>query len=628
MSGEHLLTFRVMRLTAATPSRRPSLPFVTSPALQPTASQTTHDPATTSHATDKNTSRPPEDSRTDAPRSPTESSVSLQTDRLANISLEDPSNAPHANTADPALAQDSIRQSDVAPTERASIDNAQKNLTENIPVWEGEGAPASVGTVSILPASFGSIYASETFRSLISTYNQSESTVQAVAVTIEMTTASQRRISLVTTRPAINVPPSETLSHVVTVPLPELGVHVLVCTATYQDSNGSVRTLRQLFRFNVLPPLEPFVNVVALRRYHGNSDLSDDASLSDVTAIPPPSPSLAQFIVDLRVLNTMPVPVYVSYANLNANSEYTIVEPMLRKDDPAAPIGQAPTATQLSSMAETNSLDSPSKSCVVPPRDATTGVGDTRNFLFYVARPLDPSEQPDTPGGTHTKDGHDVPRSRTTERSPGREGPLLHRTDLLNTRKSADLRAGVGLSARSVSPASDESDRGKRAGTWAHDGEPSPKRPAASPSVVTSTRREIGYFSLQWHSGTGEYGRMDNVIAAFEPTSKIAPIELRIAAVPQDIRVQTPFAARCVARNNTERVVRLYLQVRRDLVGEIVPVGISGVSLGEVAPEASVDCLLTLIALARGQHSISGVRVVDIESRQSFNADAPVVSVL
>jgi hypothetical protein len=141
-------------------------------------------------------------------------------------------------------------------------------------------------------------------------------------------------------------------------------------------------------------------------------------------------------------------------------------------------------------------------------------------------------------------------------------------------------------------------------------------------------RREIGRLSLQWHSGNGEYGRMDNVIAAYEPAERSAEVDLQIAAVPRDIRVQEPFGARCIARNNSENPIRLYLQVRRDLVGEIVPVGTSGVSLGEVRPASTAECLLTFLPLTSGLHSLSGVRVVNIDSRESFDADAPVISVI
>lgn len=134
--------------------------------------------------------------------------------------------------------------------------------------------------------------------------------------------------------------------------------------------------------------------------------------------------------------------------------------------------------------------------------------------------------------------------------------------------------------------------------------------------------------TVSWRSALGEVGHLDNVVTAEEPVVSSSDVEVCIYAVPEKIYAHRPFVARCAARNNMRRAVRLYLQVRRDLVGEIVPVGVSGVSLGEVRPGCTVRCSVTLIPLVRGQHSISGVRVVDIDSNMSYKADPPVLSVV
>lgn len=387
------------------------------------------------------------------------------------------------------------------------------------------------------------------------------------------------------------------------------------------DRTGTPRTLRQLFRFNVLPPLEPFVNVVPLHRRRGLVPHHPDVSLP-VPAANLHSSTMAQFLIDLRILNTMPVPVYITSVRLEATTGYTIVMPLLRSDDPAAEVGalDSPPGRRPGEVAEAVQSDPCLEGTLgdgksPPLRAASTGVGDTRNYLFYVARPLDASERPFTtalptqPGkSTSTPVGIGMQR---TDNSSFTYPPLVNE----------------------ASPAPNAAN--SRRDTLITDTENPPSEQSVDPvvsriqSIVQEPqRREIGYFSLRWHSGAGERGEMENVIAAFEPVSKTAGIELRIAAVPQDVRMQVPFAARCIARNNSTKPVRLYLQVRRDLVGEIVPVGISGISLGEVRPDDTVECLLSLIALSRGQHSISGVRVVDIDSRQSFNAEPPVIAVL
>jgi Protein of unknown function (DUF974) len=541
--GAHPLTFRVMRLTAATPSRRPTLPFVSSvPTTYPQSS--------------------------------------------------------------------SLADSRAQPDE----------FLRGAPRHEGEGAPASVGVVSILPASFGSIYAAETFRSFISTYNHTSSPVRGVSVSIDIQTASQRRISVVAAPPPKIIPSHEAVSHVVSAPLPELGVHVLICSASYLDASGATCSMKQHFRFNVLPPLEPFVNVVPLQR---NRIPPVQQPVVDATLTPTHIP-YAEFLVDLRVLNTMPVPVYITSAILVANAPYTVVSSLTRPDDPAAQQSPHPPSTtnadldlQSDSDSSTDGLPPGSGPAeapdagAIPIRAASTGVGDTRNFLFYVARPFDASEHP-------------APSLSPAPSSQGQRVPGLARTDAARTQRYS--RSSYSAPSPSKSLPGIPASPGASSATLA--ASPSIRSARRTAPDAAPVRREIGFFSLAWHSGSGEHGRMDNIIAAFEPVVRAVDVELRIVAVPQDIHVQAPFAARCVARNNSAKTLRLYLQVRRDLVGEIVPVGISGVSIGELAPDETAECLLTLIPLSRGQHSISGLRIVDIDSQRAFNAEAPVVSVL
>jgi Protein of unknown function (DUF974) len=570
----HPLTFRVMRLTATTPSRRPTLPFVGDAAASP-----------------------PDAFLRAAPR------------------------------------------------------------------HEGEGAPAAVGTVSILPASFGSIYAAETFRSYISTYNMSANVVRAVAVSVEIQTATQRRVTLVPARPAQNLRPRDAISHVVSAPLPELGVHVLVCSATYVDETGAPRHLRQLFRFNVLPPLEPFVNVIPLHRnwlpsaHQPQSPLASSTNPRRPAAFAPPARQSAQFLVDLRVLNTMPVPVYITSATLIANPPYSVVAHLVRSDDPAAPDPNSLSAP-FHPVPVDSGTDSDSDSVVpactinndiggfhpgefskIPLRAASTGVGDTRNFLFYVARSIDPQDSAATATAMQPPPDHHLVRTDTV-RSPRPSAhvpiPAPARSKSLVSTLSDPLRSPFTAALALASSPSSRGPRNVAATTSPREGgsvggEGSIISGGGSTNITADTavpRREIGCFSLAWHSGSGERGRMDNVIAAFEPVLQVTDVELRVSAVPQDIYVQTPFAALCVIRNNSAKALRLYLQVRRDLVGEIVPFGISGVSLGKLAAASSTECLVTLIPLTRGQHSISGLRVVDIDTQRSFNAEPPVVSVI
>lgn len=562
------------------------------------------------------------------------------------------------STEDDVAGADIIRRdagiisSTVDRDDDCAADNLPDSFIRSAPEFECEGSPASIGTLSILPASFGSIYASETFRAFVSTYNISQSTVRAVSVSLDMQSSSQRRVSLVISKSAADLQPRKAISNIVSIPLPELGVHVLICTAVYRDKSNSQRTLRQLFRFNVFPPLETFVNVVPIQ-----PELPQfSRSIASVTTIvlKPHATSLqteqrVQFLVELRVLNTMPVSVYITSVELVTQPEYDVTSSLIRADHPVAraesKVGLSPselpfldrnqTATDVSASNNATTDYVPqgetwkNSNTFPPARGASAGTGDTNSFLFFVSRPSGESgisqdaSLPSEAGGPLQGDKesealsmkrYDKPQLRTA--SAGQKFA-----------RHKSLPTGATTPSTSSHTTSKLSFQHKASLDSATEDE-SRSRLFVSRKNISATQRKIGAFSIRWRSGSGECGKMDSFAFVFEPIVKAQPIEIQITAVPDQIRAHAPFAAKCVVRNNTETSLRLYLQVRRDLVGDVVPVGISGISLGEVDPESAVECLVTFIALRRGQHSISGVRVVEVSSRQSFNAEPPIITVL
>lgn len=401
--------------------------------------------------------------------------------------------------------------------------NTPADVFENAPVWEAEGAPCGIGSLTVLPSSFGSIYAYETFRSFVSVFNRSQSAVESVVVNITMQTASQKRILLFENHKPVPLRSRKSINNVVSITLSELGVHVLVCTASYRD-NGQTRSLRQFFRFNVLPPLEPTVSVVPL--YHRLDAIP-------IASPPIPSSSHLHYLVDLRLLNAIPMPLYATKAVFEPKAPYSVRA--LRRDDES----------------RLQTLDYMLKHG----RRAVIGAGDITTFLFHVYRAL-PSQL-----SSSLWDGAEV-------RRPQYDSPTKH------------------------------------------------------------SMKHLGRITISWRSAAGEHATMEQEVVLTNIQEKQPEIEVGVCAVPQDIHVHQPFVVRCAARNNTETERRLYLQIRRDLVGDIVPVGVSGVSLGDVFPGQIARCGITMIALVRGQHTLSGIRVVDIDSKVSYKADSPSVTVL
>lgn len=432
------------------------------------------------------------------------------------------------------------------------------------PPWEGEGAACGVGATTILPSSFGPIFASETFRCFLAVYNCGMHNAAQVAVHVELESATATRRTLLDTRsdtrPALA--PRECATHVIAAHLPETGLHVLKCSATYIDSSRQQRTFRQIYRFNVLAPLEPAVSVIPL----------------GVHTAPNRAKGRARFLVELRLLNATSSPIYVNKAHLRAYPHYE-VSPLAAKHvdaDDASRSADFPAAEPLHKVA------------LPVARRASVAAGDSQSFLFLVSRlAVDADDASKSVNSTPRAAGGTPERSVDVEKGP----PDAVRARMLALRAA---RADGGGSANSS----------------------------------TRRRREIGTLSVSWRSGLGEIGRMDAASVAYEPRRKHSDVELTIVAVPASIRVQHPFSARCCVRNNSSNPLRLYLQVRRDLVGEIVPLGVSGLALKELQPGKSTECTLTLLPLRSGQHAISGVRVFDMVSRKSYSAEPPVVSVL
>ncbi len=438
---------------------------------------------------------------------------------------------------------------------------AEDALLQNAPPWEGEGTPCGAGATTVLPPTFGSIYASETFRCLLAIYNNASTNVNQVAVHVELDNdASSLNRVLLDNRnsPRDAIAPRECSTHVVATHLPEPGMHILKCTATFIDAAQQKRTFRQFYRFNVLAPFEPAVSVLPLA-----SRLSPDEPIGNER-------ENVQFLVELRLLNATPAPIYIDNALLHPVTGYEVTPMVAYHSAPGgAPRGND-AADSLSDI--TGGLPEA--------RRASVSAGDTQSFLFLVTRPRDETDDSNTKPATPKK-----------------------LTSLVENRAAETGIRGIGRSRSS-------------------------KRDSTNSGGSTRRRREIGSLSVEWRSSLGEVGNMRTASIAYEPRLKRADVELAIVAVPRAIRAQCPFAATCCIRNNTAHPVRLYLQVRRDLVGEVVPVGVSGMALNELPPGKTIECTLTLLPLRAGQHAISGVRVFDMTSKKSYNAEPPVITVL
>ena len=139
-------------------------------------------------------------------------------------------------------------------------DNLSLKSTNSI-VANDLAADHTLSNIMVLPNGFGNIYLGETFSSYICINNDSDFNVSGVAVRVELHTSSSQRLMLLdssaNSSEVVNLLKKQTLEHVVTHEIKELGVHILVCNVQYTAAaTGNVpRSFRKYYKFQVSNPL-------------------------------------------------------------------------------------------------------------------------------------------------------------------------------------------------------------------------------------------------------------------------------------------------------------------------------------------------------------------------------------
>lgn len=130
-------------------------------------------------------------------------------------------------------------------------DNSNHNTNKNVP-YEACGFSSLLS----LPHSFGSIYLGETFSSYISINNPSQSDVTNVVIKAELQTQTKRFNLLdLSTKPISVFEQTQNHDFVVSHPVSEEGVHILVCNVNYLRPDAEKTFFRKYFKFQVNRPL-------------------------------------------------------------------------------------------------------------------------------------------------------------------------------------------------------------------------------------------------------------------------------------------------------------------------------------------------------------------------------------
>lgn len=161
--------------------------------------------------------------------------------------------------------QDTTEEIDLALAELS-----RKDLTTPAPptALQSDGLrDFGLSDILTLPSSFGTPYLGETFTAYLCVNNESIHLVPNVALRVELQTTGNRFVLFSSTdSPIPQLEPSETTEAIVSHEIKELGVHVLSCTVTYEDSTMPpgppteiskpvIKTLRKFYKFQVLNPL-------------------------------------------------------------------------------------------------------------------------------------------------------------------------------------------------------------------------------------------------------------------------------------------------------------------------------------------------------------------------------------
>ncbi len=120
---------------------------------------------------------------------------------------------------------------------------------------------------------------------------------------------------------------------------------------------------------------------------------------------------------------------------------------------------------------------------------------------------------------------------------------------------------------------------------------------------------DLGRLQLRWRSLIGENGRLksSNVSRTSKPLSR--ELDLNVTEAPARVAVEQPFVVAAQARNGSASPALLVVQLLKDRMGTLLPLGPAVRQLGVVPPHSSQAFSFQLVGVGVGVQRISGLRV-------------------
>uniref|UniRef100_A0A915AJ06 Trafficking protein particle complex subunit 13 n=2 Tax=Parascaris univalens TaxID=6257 RepID=A0A915AJ06_PARUN len=130
----------------------------------------------------------------------------------------------------------------------------------------------------------------------------------------------------------------------------------------------------------------------------------------------------------------------------------------------------------------------------------------------------------------------------------------------------------------------------------------------------------IGKLDMVWRTSMGERGRLQT-----SALQRMAPgygdLRLTVERIPATAKIRQAFEVVCRLHNCSERSLDLVLTLDGSLQPALIFCTASGVQLGQLPPNNTVDFTLELLPITPGLQPISGIRVSDTFLKRTYEHD-------
>jgi trafficking protein particle complex subunit 13 len=147
-----------------------------------------------------------------------------------------------------------------------------------------------------------------------------------------------------------------------------------------------------------------------------------------------------------------------------------------------------------------------------------------------------------------------------------------------------------------------------------------PKGNIAKEIKLLTAAKNIGKFDIVWRSNLGEKGRLQTSQLQ-RMTTEYGDVRLTYEMLPSKVTVDEPFDFKCKIVNASERSLNLILKLRSLPDSSLLWCGISNRKLGPLEPGKSTYVSLTAVPINTGLHNISGLSLVDLFLKRTYDYD-------